>query len=316
MVVGGNAPLRSGKAKDKAVNHQQMGHSDAPRERHAVMSDNTNENPGLWSSIWRFFTFWKVRKALGWVRAADRQFTGSTGGIRDAFDLAQNKAVKEYQDTRDAVAEVEGVLEDNRQELDRLNKKEEELIGLREGALVKFEEAQKAGDAAAQAKHQEAFNRFDKEIHDIEVRQAELEARIKESGSAMDGYLRQLTKLQDEIRRLPEEKARAIADFVSSKKIIELNDRLQGIRGSLDRGPIEAVLEENRKLTAKARISQKLAGTDVEAQNDEYKAAGIRSSSGDRMAQMLAARKAERDAKTGAGVAAPKVAATSERPQI
>ena len=116
----------------------------------------------------------------------------------------------------------------------------------------------------------------------------------------MDGYLRQLTKLQAEIKQLPQQKAGAIADFVSSNKIVELNARLNGLKTSIERGPIDAVLEQNKKLTAKARISQKLAGADVERQDDEYRMAGRSSTSRERMQQMLAARKAEREAKTGA----------------
>ncbi len=272
-----------------------------------------NQEVGLLGALWRFVTFWKLRKAMGLVRAADQQFTGSTAGIRDAFDLHQNSLVKEYNDLRDAIAEVEGILETDRQDLERLNKKEEELIRMRDGALAKFEDAEAAGDTPAAAKHKDAFERFDKEIAEIEGRQAELDKRISERGTVMDGYLRQLTKMQGEIKRMPEGKAQAIADFVSAKKIVELNDRLSGIKTSLDKGPIEAVLENNRRLTAKARISQKLAGTDVEAQNDEYKDAGLRSSAGDRMRQMLAARKAEREAKTGD---APRTAEADKRPVI
>jgi hypothetical protein len=181
-----------------------------------------------------------------------------------------------------------------------MNEREEELIKMRDGALAKFEEADGSGDEATLLKHQEAFERFDGEIAEIEGRQEALETRIKQTEATMDGYLRQLTKLQAEIKQIPQEKAQAIADFVSSNKIIELNARLNGLKTSIERGPIDAVLEQNKKLTAKARISQKLSGADVERQDDEYRMAGRSSTARDRMQQMLAARKAEREAKTGA----------------
>jgi hypothetical protein len=263
------------------------------------MPDMTEENPGLFSSFWRLITFWKLRKALGLIRAGDRQFTGSVQGISDAFDLHQNKLIKQYNGLRDAIAQVEAVSEQDRQRLGDLNKREEELLAMREGALAKFEDAQKAGDTAASTRHQEAFERFDSEIQGIEGQQAELEKRVKETSVAMEDYLRQLTKLQNEIKTLPREKAQAVADYVSSKKIVELNDRLQGLKSSIERGPIDAVLQQNRELTAKARITQKLAGTDVDRQNDEYASAGRVSSARERMQQMLAARAAERGAKTG-----------------
>ena len=272
----------------------------------------TEENPGLIRAFWRLITFWKVRKALGLVRAADRQFTGSVQGISDAFDLHQNKLVKQYNGLRDAIAQVEVVLEQDRQRLEELNQREEQVLAMRDGALAKFEEAQRGGDQAALARHQEAFERFDADIQGIESEQAALDKRVKETTVSMEDYLRQLTKLQAEIKTLPREKAQAIAQYVSAQKIVELNDRLQGLKSSIERGPIEAVLQHNRELTAKARISQKLAGTDVERQDAEYATAGRSSSSRERMQQMLAARAAERSAKTGEQPAAK----TEERPKI
>src|SRR5262245_20117844 len=151
-----------------------------------VMADTNEENPGILRAFWRLITFWKMRKALGLVRAADRQFTGSVQGISDAFDLHQNKLIKQYNGLRDAISQVESVLEQDRQRLADLNKREEQVIAMREGALAKFEEAQKAGDQAAMTKHQEAFERFDTEIQTTEAQQAELDKRIRETSVAME----------------------------------------------------------------------------------------------------------------------------------
>ena len=61
----------------------------------------------------------------------------------------------------------------------------------------------------------------------------------------------------------------------------------------------------NRELTAKARVSTRLAGTDVNKQDEEYASVGQKSQSSDRMAAMLAARKAEKEAATGASSSKP-----------
>ena len=261
---------------------------------------STEGSPGFFAALWRFFTFWKLRKALGLVRAADAQFTGSTRGISDAFDIQKDHLVTQYNEMFSAVSEVENILETDRLKLTDLNKEEQDLLVKRDGAMTEFERAKAAGDQAAMARHQDAFNRFDARILKIEEEQKALAARIGESSKGLDDYMRQLTKMQAEIRQMPEEKARALADFVSSSKIIDLNRRLQGIQTSMERGPIEAVLAHNRKLTAEARVSQKLAGTDVARQDEAYARSGLETASGTRMEQLLAARKAERDAKTGA----------------
>src|SRR5579872_1114877 len=136
---------------------------------------NENENIGVVAALWRFVTFYKLRKALGLARAADQQFTGSTQGISDAFELQRNKLVVQYNGLRDAVAEVEGVIETDKNRLDALNKEEEDLITKREGALSKYEGAQTASNTADMTTHKAAFERFDKRIHEIEAEQATLD---------------------------------------------------------------------------------------------------------------------------------------------
>jgi hypothetical protein len=58
-------------------------------------------------------------------------------------------------------------------------------------------------------------------------------------------------------------------------------------------------LQANRELAAKARVSERLFGTDVRAQDAEYADAGRSSSIDDESGAMLSARKVEREAKTG-----------------
>lgn len=272
-----------------------------------------SEGIGFFSALWRFFTFYKLRKALGLARAADAQFTGSVDGISDAFDLHQDALIRQFNGLRDAVAQVENVLEDKRHQLDTLNQKEDKLIKLREGALAKAE-----SDPANTEQHKAAFNRYQTEISETEQRQAVLEKEIGEVSQSMKKHMLQLTDLQSKIQRLPEGKANAIADHVSAKMIIQLNDRLNGLQTSLDRGPIDAVLKANRELTAKARITEKLAGTDVRLQDQEYEQAGSQSLSDTSFDKMLAARKAEREAKTGVKAAPATVTESSGdgRPRI
>ena len=71
---------------------------------------------GMGRALWRLISFYWLRKSLGLIRAADRQFTGSVGGVRDAFDIHREKLVRQFNELRDAVAEVEGILEAKRQE--------------------------------------------------------------------------------------------------------------------------------------------------------------------------------------------------------
>jgi len=253
------------------------------------------EQPGIMQALWRFVTFYRVRKALGLVRAANEQFTGSTSGIRDAFDIEVNQKVQEYKQLETAVAEVENVIETKRLELERLNNEEKELLKKREGALALAEKAQAEGNNDGFVQHQAAFTRFQSRINEIEERQKSLAGQTKQYEDSMKKYMLQLTKMQAYIQALPAKKAEAMADFVSAKRIIELNHRLMGIKTSFEEGPVSLVLEENRKLTAQARVTEKMAGTNVEIQDTMYADAGRSSEGGDVFAKMLAARKAQKE---------------------
>ena len=258
------------------------------------------ENIGIISALWRFVSFYKLRKALGIARAADRQFTGSTQGISDAFTIHRDKLVQEYKDLESGVAQYEQVIEGRRIELEELDKRESILIQQRDGALAKAEEAQTKNNQEDLTKHKAAFMRFQDELNQIEARKEEIKSEVSVGEEQMKTYLLQLTKMQDDIRKLSAQKAQAIADFVSSQKIMDLNNRLRGLTSTGEAGPIDAVLKANQELKAQARISSKLAGTDVAVQDNEYAAAGRSSTADTQFEQMMAARKASREAVTGA----------------
>ncbi len=273
------------------------------------------ERIGIFRAILRYFRFWNWKKARGIIQAADEQFTGSVDGISAAFDIQKDKMVAQYQGLRDAISEVEAVLEDKRSRLEDLNREEEDLLGKREGALAKAEQAKAANDTAAYEKHASAFERFQGRIDEIEQIQMRLSADVNETSQTMNKYMLQLQDFQAQIEKMPQEKAEAVADYVSAKQIIELNDRLQGLETSLDRGPISAVMEQNKRLTAKARISEKLSNVDVRLQDKEYERAGRESTAKSKLEQMLAARKVEKGQKTGEAEK-PTAEKQDDRPKI
>src|ERR1700719_3072899 len=97
---------------------------------------------GLFSAMWRLFTFYKLRQALGLVRAADAQFTGSADGIADAYDIQHEQAIREYKDFFAALPEVESAVESKRGRLKDLQEKQKQASKALEGALSVYEKAQ------------------------------------------------------------------------------------------------------------------------------------------------------------------------------
>ena len=100
------------------------------------------EKIGILRAIFRYFRFWNWKKARGIIKAADEQFTGSVDGISAAFDIQKDKMVSQFQGLRDAISEVEAVLEDKRSRFEDLNHEEEDLLKKREGALAMAEKSQ------------------------------------------------------------------------------------------------------------------------------------------------------------------------------
>ncbi len=269
---------------------------------------------GILTAFFRYLRFWNWRKARYIVKAADEQFTGSVDGIDAAFEMHRDTLVERFSGLRDAIAQVEAVLEEKRARLEKLNEEETELLQKREGALTLAEQAKAANDQGEYDKHAAAFERFQVRVEEIEQTQERLGIEIADASGTMDRHMMQLSEMQAEIEKLPTQKAEAMADFVSAKQIIELNDRLQGLETSIDRGPISAVLDANRKLTAKARITEKLAGADVRVQDKAYERAGRVSTAHSKMDEMLAARAAEKAPKEEAPVEEEKKVDT--RPEI
>lgn len=253
-----------------------------------------DEGIGFFRALLRFITFYKWRKALGLIRAADAQFTGSTQGISDAFDLHHDKIVRQYNELENSVAQIDVVLEENRVSLNELNKEEEQLIKQSEGALALGESEPEKIDF-----HRAAYNRYQTRIGEIEAEQARLAAEITEDTKTVDELLLQLSSLDAEVQRLPRDKAKEISKFIASQAKIAVRDRLRNLQTSIDRGPLDAVLKANRELTAKANIASKVMGTDARLQDKRYEQAGRQSVSNSAFDQVLAARKTEREAKTG-----------------
>jgi hypothetical protein len=262
------------------------------------MSNSSGKRNIIIAALYWLFT-WNWKKARQIDDAANKMWTGSTDGIAAAFDIETDKRVVEFRKYRDAVAQIEAQAEQKRQRLHDLNEEEKKLISQRDGALAFAEKAKAASDTAAYDKHAAAYESFDTRIQEIEAKQKTLETEVKGLEEAMEKHMLGLTNLQREIEKLPQEKADALADFVSANQIIALNDRLLNLQTSFDSGPIDLVRKANRDLTAKAKISDKLAGTDSKLQDQQYATEGAKATARDRLEQQIAAHAAEKAQKSG-----------------
>ena len=267
----------------------------------------------IFAALFRWLSNLELLQALKIGKKADEVFTHDAEGIGLAFDHHQQKLIRDYQEFQDAVAQVEMAVEQKRQRLEDTEKNLGEARTALEGALAQYATAEEAGDQKAMDEAERYGTEFQAEVERLEQLEDDLEGEIAGHEQEMEGLLGRLEDMQGEIQKLDSEKAEAIADFVSDRALIEANEKLAGIKSSVNEGPINAVRESRRKMRAKAKVSGKIAGVDAKRSRDKFLKQGRDAANKSRFAEMAAARKAEKDGATGDGDAA---SSDKERPQI
>lgn len=274
----------------------------------------------FFAAIARFFNFILLRRSEEIRRAADEQFTGSVTGIRAAFAIERDSLAKDFRELQEAVAGVLNVVEQRKAQLQDLNEEEKQLQTRLEGTLVAAEAAQAKSDEHALAEAKAAYERYKARLTEIDALQERLTGQVGELEASMEKHMLRLTELKARLEKLPQQEAEAVADFVSSREIIELNNRLMNAQDSLREGPVATVIERVREMSSQARITEKLVGTDAKLQDEQYKRIGEAARAGEDFDAVLVARR-ERRAAAGAepreaGRESASEAPSPERPQL
>jgi phage shock protein A len=253
----------------------------------------------FFSAIRRWFDFFFLRRSEDVRRSADGQFTGSVEGIRAAYAIDRDRLAKDFRGLQEAVAQVLQVSEDKKIRLERLDAEEKTLQDQLNGAIRSAEQAQASGDTPGYEKAQAAYARYKARLTEIDQTQEQLGTEVAALEKSIQTHMGRLTEFQARLEALPQEEAETVADFVSAKQIIELNNRLMNASDSLREGPTSTVREQVRQMSSQARITEKLAGTDVKLQDQEYAQLGKELEGEDSLEAVLRARKAQRAAAEG-----------------
>jgi len=270
------------------------------------------------AAVRRFFSFFFLRRSEEVRRAADRQFAGSVEGIQAAYAIDRDRLASEFRGLQEAVAQVLTVAEDKRIRLERLDQEEKQLQLQLNGAIRAAEATQASGDSAEYEKAKAAYGRYRARLTEIDETQGTLDAQITQTEKNISTHMGRLTEMQHRLERLPQEEAETVAEFVSARQIVELNNRLMHAQDSLREGPASLVREQVRTLSAQARITEKLAGTDVHLQDRQYAELGREMEGADSLEAVLRARRAQREAAPGEAAATEvpvHEAVTSEPPE-
>lgn len=203
-------------------------------------------------------------------RATDKLVTSSADAIRSQFRKTKEDWSKDYQEMREAVAELIRIREMKSEEVKKISKESEELQQKMAGAIELYK---KNPDERYKTAYAQLAEKSDKN----EGRIKELENEIDEQQQAIERYKVRLIELQNQIDSLNKEEAETVADIISSQKIKELNDRLTGLSVDSSSKNLEAIRNARQKSKAVAKLSTELTGAEKVDLDKELQAAGSRS---------------------------------------
>lgn len=211
---------------------------------------------GFFNSFWRFLsTIFGLAEGTT-ERATDKLLTASPDAISSQFRKTREDWIKDYNQMKDAVAELCKIREAKTSEVEKLNKENHDLATKMTGAIETYK---KNGDERLR----EAYGRYAAKRESITQRTDELVKEITEQAALIETYKTRLTVLQENIEHLKQEEAETISDIVYSRKVNELNDRLKGLSQDTQTKNIEAIRDARLKAKATAKLSNELNGTNA-----------------------------------------------------
>jgi phage shock protein A len=169
--------------------------------------------------------------------------------------------------------------EEKKQETKELEKKVQDLETKKLGAVKRFKETN-------DQKYQDVFKDYHAQVLKAKQKIQENEEFIKVNSENLDKYKRQLITLQNKIEDLKSQEDQAVADIISSRQVVKLNEMLSGFSTDVDMQGIITIQEARKKAIANAKLSTELSGVDKKELDEELLAAG--SQADEEFAKLLA----------------------------
>lgn len=227
----------------------------------------------LWARIKGFF-----------IGAGSELVSGSPEAIRATYAAAIDDAKRRYIEMEKAVALLARERERTELQLKDLDKEEAELNRKLEGALAAAERE------PTNASHREAGSRYLGRIKEIDLKQAQLQQDLEGQRNKVEGYKVKLRGLMDEIERLKREQGEMVAEFITNRQVIELENRLKGLAETSSDEALVAVRDKVSNLRAQAKIATEMGGATLQNQDQEYERMGQQQEAASRFDELLKAR--------------------------
>jgi len=227
----------------------------------------------LFKSIWYMLT--------GRAHELSDKIMENPEAVRGAYEDIIKDKKENIQRYKGAVGQLMALLKQKQVSVQELTQEVTRLEDLKKGALAKAKQV--ANDLQSQGISPEeiktdvdytkcvaAYNDFSSTLAEKEARIGELEEDIQRAQQDIDGHKVQLETLTRDLKKIQEEQSEAVADLISARETEEIADMLSGISKDGTNQELVRMREVRQKAKSRAEISQELAGTDANSQENEF----------------------------------------------
>ncbi len=227
----------------------------------------------LFKSIWYMLT--------GRAHEMSDKIMENPEAVRGAYEDIIKDKKENIQRYKGAVGQLMALLKQKQVSVQELTQEITRLEDLKKGALAKAKQV--ANDLQSQGVSPEeiktdvdytkcvaAYNDFSSTLTEKEARIVELEEDIQRAQQDIDGHKVQLETLTRDLKKIQEEQSEAVADLISARETEEIADMLSGISKDGTNQELVRMREVRQKAKSRAEISQELAGTDANSQENEF----------------------------------------------
>ena len=227
----------------------------------------------LFKSIWYMLT--------GRAHEMSDKIMENPEAVRGAYEDIIKDKKENIQRYKGAVGQLMALLKQKQVSVQELTQEVTRLEDLKKGALAKAKQV--ANDLQSQGISPEeiktdvdytkcvaAYNDFSSTLAEKEARIGELEEDIQRAQQDIDGHKVQLETLTRDLKKIQEEQSEAVADLISARETEEIADMLSGISKDGTNQELVRMREVRQKAKSRAEISQELAGTDANSQENEF----------------------------------------------
>lgn len=245
-----------------------------------------------------------------------KKLMSTPSGIRAEYDAVISEKTNRAKAIRDA---VKGLIANKAKKEERAKAYNEEitkLTKLKAGAAAQAKKALEAagGDQsnASFLKHKSAFTDFDSTLQEKIAHRDETLADLESDEKAIGKYERQIKSVLRELDKIKNEKHETVAEVTAAKEAQAIADELNGLTEDTTGEKLNTLREIRREAKAGQQVSERLAGLDTKADEEEYLSASVATEANDEFDQLMGiAASTESGAKAGAS----HDKATSELPE-